>query len=91
MNLSDKEVMDACADRVVHITAPAGSIILADTRGLHKGELGRQGHRLILYLGLEGSAFNSIDHPIPVTDVVGELEKAMSVRPFSYQFFQRSA
>jgi len=91
MNLSNKEVMDACGDRVVHITAPAGSITLADTRGIHKGELARQGHRLILYFGLEGSAFNNIDHPIPVNNVIGELEKAMSARPFSYQFFQRPA
>jgi hypothetical protein len=90
MCLSDKEVMDACGDRAVHVTGPAGTITLADTRGLHKGELGRVGHRLILYLGLEGSAFNSIDHPIPVTNVVGELERAMSARPFSYQFFSKN-
>jgi len=91
MCLSDAEVMQVCGDRVVHLTAPAGSITLADTRGLHKGELGRVGHRLVLYLGMEGSAFNSIDHPIPVTNVVGELERAIRARPFGYQFFQRAA
>ncbi len=88
MNLSDKEVNDLCADRIVHVTGPAGSVMLADTRGIHKGELALKGHRLILYLGLEGSAFNSIDHPIPVNNVGAELGKAMSARPFSYQFFR---
>lgn len=88
MNLSDKEVRDFCAEKIVHVTAPAGSIILADTRGIHKGELAQRGHRLVLYFGLEGSAFNNIDKPVPISKVESELEKAMSARPFSYQFFQ---
>jgi hypothetical protein len=90
MNLSDKEVQDVCADRIVRVTSPAGSITLADTRGIHKGELSMRGHRLVLYFGLEGSAFNNIDQPVPVTKVGSELEKAMSARPFSYQFFRAS-
>jgi len=88
MNLSDKEVRDVCPDRVVHLTAPAGSITLADTRGIHKGEIAQRGHRLILYLGLEGSAFNNLDLPVPLHEVGPELAKAMSARPFSYQAFR---
>ncbi len=88
MNLSNKEVEDVCAEKIVRITAPAGSITLADTRGIHKGELALRGHRLVLYFGLEGSAFNNIDKPTPLTKVGIELEKAMSARPFSYQFFR---
>lgn len=88
MNLSDKEVEELCADRIVHVTAPAGSITLADTRGIHKGELSLRGHRLILYFGLEGSAFNNIDGMIQLNKVGSELEKAMRARPFSYQFFR---
>ena len=88
MNLSDKEVRDVCADKIVHVTAPAGSIILADTRGIHKGELSERGHRLVLYFGLEGSAFNNIDAPVPIGKVGSELGTAMSARPFSYQFFR---
>jgi hypothetical protein len=88
MNLSDKEVRDFCGDKIVHVTAPAGSIILADTRGIHKGELAERGHRLVLYFGLEGSAFNNIDQPVPITKIGNELEQAMAARPFSYQFFQ---
>ncbi len=87
MNLSDKEVMDVCADKVVRVTAPAGSITLTDTRGIHKGEVSTRGHRLILYFGLEGSAFNNIDLPVPLHKVGRELGNAMSARPFSYQFF----
>jgi hypothetical protein len=89
MNLSDREVQQVCPDKVVHLTAPAGSITLADTRGIHKGELAQRGHRLILYFGLEGSAFNNVDKPIPIRNVGSELGQAMSSRPFSYQFFRR--
>ena len=88
MNLSDKEVKDVCPEKIVHVTAPAGSIILADTRGIHKGELSMKGHRLVLYFGLEGSAFNNIDKPLPLNKVGSELGKAMRARPFSYQFFR---
>ena len=90
MNLSDQEVTDLCADKVVHITASEGSITLADTRGIHKGELSMRGNRLVLYFGLEGSAFNNIDHPIQLNHVGSELAKAMSARPFSYQFLRRA-
>ena len=88
MNLSDQEVEEICPEKIVHVTAPAGSITLADTRGIHKGELSLRGHRLVLYFGLEGSAFNSIDKPLPLNKVGSELRKAMTARPFSYQFFR---
>ncbi|HTW58704.1 MAG TPA: hypothetical protein VMD99_11265 [Terriglobales bacterium] len=88
MNLSDHEVTDVCADKIVRLTAPAGSITVTDTRGIHKGELSLRGNRLILYLGLEGSAFNNIDRPIPLNKVGTDLGKAMTARPFSYQFFR---
>ena len=88
MNLSDKDVNEVCPERIVHVTAPAGSVTLADTRGIHKGELSMRGHRLILYFGLEASAFNHTDRPILLNRVESELEKAISARPFSYQFFR---
>jgi hypothetical protein len=91
MNLSDKEVTERCPDRIMHLTAPPGSVTLADTRGIHKGELSLRGNRLILYFGLEGSAFNNIDHPIPLNHIGTELAKAMSARPFSYQFLRRAS
>jgi hypothetical protein len=87
MNLSDKEVNDVCSDRIVHITAPAGSITLADTRGIHKGEVSLCGHRLVLYFGLEGSALNNLDGQMTLNPVGSQLAKAMTARPFSYQFF----
>lgn len=88
MNLSDKEVHEVCPEKIVHVTGPAGSITLSDTRGIHKGECSQRGHRLILYFGLEGSAFNNIDKPVPLNKVGNELGKAMSARPHSYQFFR---
>jgi len=92
MNLSDKEVTDVCPEKIIHVTAPAGSIFLADTRGIHKGELSMRGSRLVLYFGLEGSAFN---YPVGIqlltlNSVEPELKKAMSERPFNYQFFHTS-
>jgi hypothetical protein len=90
MNLSDKEVADVCPEKIVHVTAPAGSVTLADTRGIHKGELSLRGNRLILYFGLEGSAFNNIDRPSPVNHLGSELAEAMRARPFSYQFLRPS-
>jgi hypothetical protein len=89
MNLSDREVRDVCAEKIIHLTAPAGSVTLADTRGIHKGEIAERGNRLILYFGLEGSAFNNIDQPMPLNHVGSELAEAMNARPFSYQFFSR--
>jgi hypothetical protein len=88
MNLSDQEVQEICPEKVIHITGPAGSITLTDTRGIHKGECSARGNRLILYFGLEGSAFNSIDKPVPLNKVGHELGEAMSARPLSYQFFR---
>jgi len=90
MNLSNKEVTDVCPEKIVHVTAPAGSIFLADTRGIHKGELSLRGCRLVLFFGLEGSAFNDAvgTQPSPLNKIEPELEKAMSERPFSYQFFR---
>jgi hypothetical protein len=88
MNLSENEVNAVCPERVVHLSAPAGSVTLTDTRGIHKGELASRGHRLILYFGLEGSAFNNIDRPILMNKLGADLAKAMSARPFSYQFFR---
>lgn len=88
MSLSEKEVQEVCPEKIVHVTAPAGSITLADTRGIHKGEISMRGHRLVLYFGLEGSAFNNIDKPILLNKVGSELGKAMRARPFSYQFFR---
>ena len=89
LNLSNKEVADVCPEKIVHVTAPAGSIFLADTRGIHKGELSLRGSRLVLFFGLEGSAFNdSVGvRLLHLNKIEPELEKAMSERPFSYQFF----
>lgn len=90
MNLSDKEVTDICPERIVHITAPAGSVMLADTRGIHKGELSERGNRLVLYFGLEGSAFNyhPEDQLMPLRHVGAELQRAMEMRQSSYRFFR---
>lgn len=46
---SDAEVAAAYpAERIRHITGPRGTVFVADTRGLHKGEPVRTGERLVL-------------------------------------------
>ena len=44
-------------DRVLEFTGSAGTIIAEDTRGLHKGKVVEQGHRLILEFEFSNSLF----------------------------------
>ena len=58
--LTDEEVSRHFqADRFVEFTAPAGTIILEDTRGLHKGKVVRSGDRLMLQLQFSNSLFGA--------------------------------
>lgn len=54
---SDEEVERRFKDEVVRIPGPRGTVFLADTRGLHKGEPVISGHRLIFQLELASSLF----------------------------------
>ena len=56
--LSDAEVAQAFAPcDVLQLTAPRGSIIIEDTRGLHKGRHVESGDRLMLQLQFSNSLF----------------------------------
>lgn len=56
--LTDQEVEQAFGkQRIVEFTAPRGTVIVEDTRGLHKGKNIENGDRLILQLQFSNSLF----------------------------------
>jgi Phytanoyl-CoA dioxygenase (PhyH) len=68
--LSDEEVVaEYGADRCLSLTAPRGSIIVEDTRGLHKGNAVRGDARLILQLQFSNSLFGGYYPPAHVSRV----------------------
>ena len=68
---SDDEVELAFPGKVVRLPGPRGTVFLADTRGLHKGEPVIRGHRLVFQLELASSLFGQtytrpvLRRPIP--------------------------
>ena len=75
---SDAEVMAHFGGDVVHISGPRGTVFLADTRALHKGEPVLRGHRLVVQLEWASSLFGSpysrplLSTPVPpLTDTMG--------------------
>jgi len=64
VRLTDDEV-EACypRGRLIEFTAPRGTIIAEDTRGLHKGKLVQQGDRLLLQLQFSNSLFGGYYPP----------------------------
>lgn len=68
--LSDEEVLaEYGAERCLSVTAPRGSIIVEDTRGLHKGNAVRGDARLILQLQFSNSLFGGFYPPARVSHV----------------------
>jgi len=54
---TDAEVEERFADDLVRIPGPRGTVFLADTSGLHKGEPVISGHRLVFQVELASSLF----------------------------------
>jgi hypothetical protein len=54
---TDAEVEERYRTHVVRIPGPRGTVFLADTRGLHKGESVIRGHRLVFQMELASSLF----------------------------------
>lgn len=54
---SDEEVERRFRSQVLRLAGPRGTVFLADTRGLHKGEPVVRGHRLVFQLELASSLF----------------------------------
>jgi hypothetical protein len=76
--LTDQEV-DACfsRERFLEFTAPRGTIIAEDTRGLHKGKLVSNSDRLILQLQFSNCLFGGYYAPNRFTCLQNEDLKSM--------------
>lgn len=79
--LTDEEV-EACypKERFIEFTAPRGTIIAEDTRGLHKGKLVCQGDRLLLQLQFSNSLFGGFYPPSRCSRVLDRNLESMSAR-----------
>lgn len=83
--LADQEV-EACfpRDRFLGFTAPRGTIIAEDTRGLHKGKLLSSGDRLILQLQFSNSLFGGYYPPAKFSSLSHELKEMIRYYPRIY-------
>ena len=64
VRLTDEEVSQHFpAERMMEFNAPAGTIIIEDTRGLHKGKAVRRGDRLMLQLQFSNCLFGGAYSP----------------------------
>jgi len=68
-------------------TGPIGSMIVEDTRGLHKGKHVEQGDRLIFQLQFTSSLFGKAIERIEIdrSDVGDKLKMAMEASPSIFQ------
>jgi hypothetical protein len=58
VRLTDEEVASAFDDnKIIEFSAPRGTIIAEDTRGLHKGKHVQKGDRLIFQIQFSNSLF----------------------------------
>lgn len=81
VRLSDEEVAATySAENILAFTAPRGSIIIEDTRGLHKGAHVREGARLILQLQFSNSLFGTNYPPARLETIVSPSLKALLER-----------
>jgi len=78
--LTDEEVLKHFpSDSLLEFSAPRGSIIIEDTRGLHKGAHVRGAPRLILQLQFSDSLFGAVYPKARITHVIDPALKKMLV------------
>jgi hypothetical protein len=91
VRLEDEEVLDAFgADRVIEIIGKAGTMFIADTRGLHKAVPPRRRERLVLQFLINNSLLGINRRPLQLGRVSGELETTMASRSRSFRAFTTS-
>ncbi|MCA1657043.1 MAG: phytanoyl-CoA dioxygenase family protein [Actinobacteria bacterium] len=83
----DDEVEQRFRDDVVRIPGRRGTVFIADTRGLHKGEPVIRGHRLVFQLQWSSSLFGQTYTRPPLQPVVPALAEAMRLYPSVYRRF----
>ena len=88
--LTDAEVFSYySSDDVIEMVAPRGSVIVEDTRGLHKGREVIQGDRLMLQLQFSISLFGAQYPRGRIESVYPELENMLRVNPEIYENYLR--
>jgi hypothetical protein len=91
--LTDEEVSSNYPpEKFVEFTAPRGTILAEDTRGLHKGKHVTKGDRLMLQLQFSNSLFGG-DYPISrMTDVLdSDLKEMVRRHPRIYSNYVRGS
>ncbi|BAK78303.1 hypothetical protein NH8B_3552 [Pseudogulbenkiania sp. NH8B] len=88
--ITDEEVNDAfSADACLQFSAPRGSIIIEDTRGLHKGAIVSGDPRLILQLQFSNSLFGTNYPEARISKVVDQkLQGMLKQAPEIYRQYQ---
>jgi hypothetical protein len=86
----DAAVFERFGERVMKIGGPRGTIFLADTRGLHKGQVLNAGHRLIFQLEYAVSLFGAPYARPEVAQPTDELRQMASAHPMTFQRFRVS-
>ena len=77
-------------DRVLKITGPAGTMFMADTRGLHKGQHLIEGDRLVLELHFSTCNFGEQHDDIVISEPFSdEFWRAVDAYPYTYSRFVR--
>jgi hypothetical protein len=90
--LMDEEVSQHfSAERIKEFNAPAGTIIIEDTRGLHKGMAVRRGDRLMLQLQFSNCLFGGFYPPSTFRSMIPELKQMAEAYPGIYKNFLGSA
>jgi hypothetical protein len=89
VRLTDEEVLRHYGKkRCVQVTAPRGSIIIEDTRGLHKGSNVSGSPRLILQLQFSNSLFGTNYTKEKFSSIVSPaLQKRIHENPSVYRQF----
>jgi hypothetical protein len=83
--LSEVEVADFYPpESRVEFIAPAGTIIIEDTRGLHKGKVVESGDRLMLQLQFSNSLFGGAYPKVEFQSLIPELRSKVEAFPSIY-------
>ena len=84
---ADAEVEAAYPGRSRALTGPRGTVFLADTIGMHKGQGLERGHRLVFQVEYATSLFGAPFTRVGVTDPTPELAAAAARYPWTFQRF----
>ncbi len=87
------DVVEECYDKkdIISFTAPRGTIIAEDTRGLHKGAHVQEGDRLILQIQFSNSLFGTTFAPVHFHALkVPALAGMVKHYPRMYSLFQKT-